>query len=69
MDTEEPGAVTPSPEPTPEKAFDFRHFAIGLSIHVTGIVLLQAFGLHGMLAHIMVATVWQCLEQTRRLRG
>lgn len=38
MDTETPGVVAPDPEPTPKEAFDFRHFALGLLIHVTGIV-------------------------------
>lgn len=68
MDTETQGVEAPSPETTP-KAFGFRHFAIGLSIHVTGIILLQVFGLHGMIAHIMVAAVCQLAEQARRRRG
>jgi hypothetical protein len=67
MYSQTPGVDAPSPEQM-QQTSGLRHYAIGLMIHVTGIVLLQVFGLSGMLAHIMVAAVCQCLEQIRRQR-
>lgn len=58
MYTEKPGGDNPEPKRTEQK-FALRHYAVGLTIHVLGLVLLQALSLHGIVPRIIAAGVCQ----------
>ena len=68
MYTEKPGGDNPEPKRTEQK-FALRHYVIGLTIHVLALILLQVFGLHGIIPHIIAAGVCQWVELMRQRNG